>query len=89
MTTRYPGQVGTLQPDKSHYYICRRLDAIIIRVIYLTHFELYNFIGLDWKYKIWRVLKVIIRICLVLAFLYFFICSLDVMKAAFQLVGGN
>ncbi|XP_067825507.1 sodium-dependent phosphate transport protein 2C-like [Heptranchias perlo] len=39
--------------------------------------------------KVKRVLKGIVMGCLLIALLYFFICSLDVLSSAFQLVGGK
>lgn len=44
---------------------------------------------LDTKGKIKRVLTGILKIILLLGFLYLFICSLDVLSSAFQLVGGK
>ncbi|XP_056133320.1 solute carrier family 34 member 2b isoform X2 [Lampris incognitus] len=44
---------------------------------------------LDTKGKILRVLTAIMKLCLLLGFLYMFVCSLDVLSSAFQLVGGK
>ncbi|XP_068508291.1 sodium-dependent phosphate transport protein 2B-like isoform X2 [Syngnathus scovelli] len=44
---------------------------------------------LDTKGKIMRVLISIIKLALLLGLLYLFICSLDVLSSAFQLVGGK
>ncbi|KAM9796732.1 sodium-dependent phosphate transport protein 2B-like [Syngnathus typhle] len=44
---------------------------------------------LDTKGKIMRVLTSIIKLVLLLGLLYLFICSLDVLSSAFQLVGGK
>lgn len=44
---------------------------------------------LDTKEKVMRVLTGIVKLVLLLGFLYMFICSLDVLSSAFQLVGGK
>ncbi|XP_074525161.1 solute carrier family 34 member 2b [Halichoeres trimaculatus] len=44
---------------------------------------------LDTKGKIMRVLTGIVKFILLLGLLYLFICSLDVLSSAFQLVGGK
>uniref|UniRef100_A0A671WED1 Sodium-dependent phosphate transport protein 2B n=1 Tax=Sparus aurata TaxID=8175 RepID=A0A671WED1_SPAAU len=44
---------------------------------------------LDTKGKIMRVLTGIVKFALLLGLLYLFICSLDVLSSAFQLVGGK
>ncbi|KAJ6659408.1 hypothetical protein lerEdw1_019140 [Lerista edwardsae] len=44
---------------------------------------------LDGKGKVLCVLKGIARFIVLLALLYFFVCSLDVLSSAFQLVGGK
>ncbi|XP_070764596.1 solute carrier family 34 member 2b [Enoplosus armatus] len=44
---------------------------------------------LDTKGKIMRVLTAIVKAVLLLGLLYLFICSLDVLSSAFQLVGGK
>lgn len=44
---------------------------------------------LDTKGKILRVLTGILKLVLLLGLLYMFICSLDVLSSAFQLVGGK
>ncbi|XP_053552156.1 sodium-dependent phosphate transport protein 2C-like, partial [Bombina bombina] len=44
---------------------------------------------LNTKQKIRRVLSGIVKVCLLLGFLYLFICSLDVLSSAFQLVGSK
>ncbi|XP_024909949.1 sodium-dependent phosphate transport protein 2B-like [Cynoglossus semilaevis] len=44
---------------------------------------------LDTKGKILRVLAAIVKLILLLGLLYLFICSLDVLSSAFQLVGGK
>ncbi|XP_004557140.1 sodium-dependent phosphate transport protein 2B [Maylandia zebra] len=44
---------------------------------------------LDTKGKILRVLTGILKLVLLLGLLYMFICSLDVLSSAFQLVGGR
>ncbi|XP_059197387.1 solute carrier family 34 member 2b isoform X1 [Centropristis striata] len=44
---------------------------------------------LDTKGKIMRVLSAIVKTILLLGLLYLFICSLDVLSSAFQLVGGK
>ncbi|XP_019936286.2 solute carrier family 34 member 2b [Paralichthys olivaceus] len=44
---------------------------------------------LDTKGKIMRVLTALLKLVLLLGLLYFFICSLDVLSSAFQLVGGK
>lgn len=45
--------------------------------------------ALDTKGKVLRVLGAVAKIVLLLAFLYMFICSLDILSSAFQLVGGK
>lgn len=44
---------------------------------------------LDTKGKIIRVLTAIVKFVLLLGLLYLFICSLDILSSAFQLVGGE
>ncbi|KAM4574169.1 solute carrier family 34 member 2b [Fundulus diaphanus] len=44
---------------------------------------------LDTRGKIIRVLSAIVKLILLLGLLYLFICSLDVLSSAFQLVGGK
>ncbi|XP_061682119.1 sodium-dependent phosphate transport protein 2B-like [Syngnathoides biaculeatus] len=44
---------------------------------------------LDTRGKIMRVLTAIVKLALLLGLLYLFICSLDVLSSAFQLVGGK
>ncbi|KAL2089523.1 hypothetical protein ACEWY4_014211 [Coilia grayii] len=44
---------------------------------------------LDTKGKVMRVVTSVGKICLLLGFLYMFVCSLDVLSSAFQLVGGK
>ncbi|XP_077572779.1 sodium-dependent phosphate transport protein 2B-like [Stigmatopora nigra] len=44
---------------------------------------------LDTKGKILRVVTGVVKLALLLALLYLFICSLDVLSSAFQLVGGK
>ncbi|XP_049444894.1 sodium-dependent phosphate transport protein 2B-like [Epinephelus fuscoguttatus] len=44
---------------------------------------------LDTKGKIMRVLTALVKAVLLLGLLYLFICSLDVLSSAFQLVGGK
>ncbi|XP_062412728.1 sodium-dependent phosphate transport protein 2B-like [Sardina pilchardus] len=44
---------------------------------------------LDTKGKVIRVVSGIAKFCLLLGFLYMFVCSLDVLSSAFQLVGGK
>ncbi|XP_035997400.1 solute carrier family 34 member 2b [Fundulus heteroclitus] len=44
---------------------------------------------LDTQGKIIRVLSAIVKLILLLGLLYLFICSLDVLSSAFQLVGGK
>nr|XP_057929058.1 solute carrier family 34 member 2b [Doryrhamphus excisus] len=44
---------------------------------------------LDTKGKILRVVTAIVKLALLLGLLYLFICSLDVLSSAFQLVGGK
>ncbi|KAG9269233.1 sodium-dependent phosphate transport protein 2B [Astyanax mexicanus] len=44
---------------------------------------------LDTKGKIFQVMTSVARFCLLLGFLYMFVCSLDVLSSAFQLVGGK
>lgn len=44
---------------------------------------------LDTKGKINRVVTAIVKFVLLVGFLYLFICSLDVLSSAFQLVGGK
>ncbi|XP_041863258.1 sodium-dependent phosphate transport protein 2B-like [Melanotaenia boesemani] len=44
---------------------------------------------LDTKGKIMRVLTAILKLVLLLGLLYMFICSLDILSSAFQLVGGK
>ncbi|XP_043985740.1 solute carrier family 34 member 2b [Gambusia affinis] len=44
---------------------------------------------LDTRGKIMRVLTSIVKLILLLGLLYLFICSLDVLSSAFQLVGGK
>ncbi|XP_053712036.1 sodium-dependent phosphate transport protein 2B-like [Synchiropus splendidus] len=45
--------------------------------------------ALDTKGKVLRVLEAVGKIVLLVAFLYMFICSLDILSSAFQLVGGK
>ncbi|XP_076583281.1 sodium-dependent phosphate transport protein 2B-like [Chaetodon auriga] len=44
---------------------------------------------LDTKGKVLRVLSAIVKLILLLGLLYLFICSLDILSSAFQLVGGK
>ncbi|OCT65194.1 sodium-dependent phosphate transport protein 2C [Xenopus laevis] len=44
---------------------------------------------LNTKQRIKRVVIGIVKSCLLLGFLYFFVCSLDVLSSAFQLVGSK
>lgn len=44
---------------------------------------------LDTRGKIMRVLTAIVKLIMLLGLLYLFICSLDVLSSAFQLVGGE
>ncbi|XP_022614807.1 sodium-dependent phosphate transport protein 2B-like [Seriola dumerili] len=44
---------------------------------------------LDTKGKIMRVVTAIVKLVMLLGLLYLFICSLDVLSSAFQLVGGK
>lgn len=44
---------------------------------------------LDTKGKVLRVLKTIVKFVLLVGLLYVFVCSLDILSSAFQLVGGN
>ncbi|XP_071768922.1 sodium-dependent phosphate transport protein 2B [Centroberyx gerrardi] len=44
---------------------------------------------LDTKGKMMRVMSAIVKFALLLGFLYIFVCSLDVLSSAFQLVGGK
>uniref|UniRef100_A0A8C1AF53 Sodium-dependent phosphate transport protein 2B n=2 Tax=Cyprinus carpio TaxID=7962 RepID=A0A8C1AF53_CYPCA len=44
---------------------------------------------LDTKGKVLRVLKSIVKFILLLGLLYVFVCSLDILSSAFQLVGGK
>ncbi|XP_024277572.1 sodium-dependent phosphate transport protein 2B-like [Oncorhynchus tshawytscha] len=44
---------------------------------------------LDAKGKVMRVLTSIVKFILLVGFLYMFVCSLDVLSSAFQLVGGK
>lgn len=50
---------------------------------------MFNPTDLDTKGKVMRVLTGIVKLILLLLFLYVFICSLDVLSSAFQLVGGE
>lgn len=50
---------------------------------------MFFFTELDTKGKIMRVVTAIVKTVLLLGFLYLFICSLDVLSSAFQLVGGK
>ncbi|XP_068448049.1 LOW QUALITY PROTEIN: solute carrier family 34 member 2a [Clinocottus analis] len=45
--------------------------------------------ALSTKGKVWRVVVSVGKFILLLGFLYMFICSLDVLSSAFQLVGGK
>ncbi|XP_040043586.1 solute carrier family 34 member 2a [Gasterosteus aculeatus] len=45
--------------------------------------------ALDTKGKALRVLVSVLKLILLLGFLYLFICSLDILSSAFQLVGGK
>uniref|UniRef100_A0AAQ4RJD2 Sodium-dependent phosphate transport protein 2B n=2 Tax=Gasterosteus aculeatus aculeatus TaxID=481459 RepID=A0AAQ4RJD2_GASAC len=47
------------------------------------------FTDLDTKGKIMRVLSGILKAVMLIGLLYLFICSLDVLSSAFQLVGGK
>uniref|UniRef100_A0A8C6SG96 Solute carrier family 34 member 2a n=1 Tax=Neogobius melanostomus TaxID=47308 RepID=A0A8C6SG96_9GOBI len=49
----------------------------------------FNLSALDTKGKVLRVLISVGKLCLLLGFLYMFICSLDILSSAFQLVGGK
>jgi sodium-dependent phosphate cotransporter len=40
-------------------------------------------------WKIWRVVWITVRLCLILGLLYVFVCSLDVLQDAFQLLSGR
>ncbi|KAM4549491.1 sodium-dependent phosphate transport protein 2B-like [Odontesthes bonariensis] len=44
---------------------------------------------LDTKGKIMRVLSAVVKLVLLIGLLYLFICSLDILSSAFQLVGGK
>lgn len=44
---------------------------------------------LDTRGKVLRVLKSIVKFVLLVGLLYLFVCSLDILSSAFQLVGGN
>ncbi|XP_067085756.1 sodium-dependent phosphate transport protein 2B-like [Osmerus mordax] len=44
---------------------------------------------LDTKGKVLRVLTAVVKLVLLVGFLYMFVCSLDVLSSAFQLVGGK
>lgn len=44
---------------------------------------------LDTRGKVLRVVTGIAKGVLLIAFLYLFICSLDILSSAFQLVGGK
>uniref|UniRef100_A0A8C7CG64 Sodium-dependent phosphate transport protein 2B n=1 Tax=Oncorhynchus kisutch TaxID=8019 RepID=A0A8C7CG64_ONCKI len=44
---------------------------------------------LDTKGKVLRVLTAVVKFILLVGFLYMFVCSLDVLSSAFQLVGGK
>ncbi|XP_017278870.1 solute carrier family 34 member 2b [Kryptolebias marmoratus] len=44
---------------------------------------------LDTKGKIMRVLTALVKLVLLIGLLYLFICSLDILSSAFQLVGGK
>ncbi|CAB1332030.1 unnamed protein product [Coregonus sp. 'balchen'] len=44
---------------------------------------------LDTKGKVMRVLTAIVKFILLVGFLYMFVCSLDILSSAFQLVGGK
>ena len=39
--------------------------------------------------KVKRAIIVIVKICLILILLYFFICSLDLLSASFRLIAGK
>lgn len=45
--------------------------------------------ALDTKGKVLRVLISVGKLILLLGFLYMFVCSLDILSSAFQLVGGT
>lgn len=45
--------------------------------------------ALDTKGKVLRVVVSVGKIIILLGFLYMFICSLDILSSAFQLVGGK
>lgn len=55
----------------------------------LVQFFVDCFLALDTKSKVLRVLVSVGKIVLLLGFLYMFICSLDILSSAFQLVGGK
>lgn len=42
-----------------------------------------------WPQKLHRVVVNILKVPLMLVFLYLFVCSLDVLSSAFQLAGGR
>ncbi|KAM9449704.1 solute carrier family 34 member 2a [Clarias gariepinus] len=44
---------------------------------------------LEWKAKVFRVLVSVGKLVLLLGLLYTFVCSLDILSSAFQLVGGK
>lgn len=46
-------------------------------------------LALDTKGKVLRVLVSVAKLVVLLGFLYMFICSLDILSSAFQLVGGE
>lgn len=62
-----------------------RARATLLRV---TLFVCVCSADLDTKGKVLRVLKSIVKFILLLGLLYVFVCSLDILSSAFQLVGG-
>ncbi|XP_078266877.1 sodium-dependent phosphate transport protein 2B-like [Rhinoraja longicauda] len=44
---------------------------------------------LNTKMKVFRVLSTVVKIASLFGFLYLFVCSLDILSSAFQLVGGK
>lgn len=45
--------------------------------------------AVDTSGKVWRVLLLCGKLILLVGLLYVFVCSLDILSSAFQLVGGE
>lgn len=71
------------------FYSCNPSPQQETRCVYLFCPFLMSPSALDTKAKVLRVLVSFVKVLLLLGFLYMFICSLDILSSAFQLVGGE